>query len=261
MDQKPIIPLAGQPSPQPAARQETRLNQPSDPRLESAVDRVRQQLTRYRQEGLRLCSSSSFQTHSIPLLHLIARFAPDTPVYFLDTGFHFPETLTFRDRIAADLDLNVIDLRSAVGKMGQRDTSGQFLFASDPDHCCYLNKTQPMQAVLPAYDIWIAGLRRDQNAHRKNLAAEMPGTGGVTRFHPVLEWDARLIWAYRKLHDLPEHPLEAKGYFSVGCEPCTQKFDLEFDPASATDRGGRWAGMKKTECGLHTDLVASNPPA
>lgn len=233
----------------------TNVHAPTDRRIAAEEDRVRRQLAAYRERGLKLCTSSSFQTHSIPLLHLLHRFAPDTPVYFLDTGFHFPETLTFRDRVAAMLDLNVVDLRSPVGKLGQRDAEGHFLFASDPDQCCRLNKTVPMAEVLAAHDVWIAGLRRDQNAHRSGLSAEAPGPHGTVKYHPMLEWNARMIWRYRQRHGLPEHPLEAKGYFSVGCEPCTARF-----AEGGNDRGGRWAGLRKTECGLHTEL-AGNPPA
>ncbi len=226
-----------------------------DRRIAAEEARMRSALDRYRECGLKWCTSSSFQTHSIPLLHLLQRFAPDTPVYFLDTGFHFPETLVFRDRMAAELGLDVRDVRSPVGKMGQLDAGGRFLFASDPDQCCYLNKTAPMAAVLPGYDIWIAGLRRDQNAHRAGLATEAPGPHGTRRYHPMLEWDSRMIWRYREQHQLPEHPLEAQGYFSVGCEPCTQRFSLEAAAeAEKSGRSGRWAGLRKTECGLHTEL-------
>ncbi len=105
------------------------------------------------------------------------------------------------------------------------------------------------------YDIWIAGLRRDQNAHRAGLATEAPGPHGTRRYHPMLEWDSRMIWRYREQHQLPEHPLEAQGYFSVGCEPCTQRFSLEAAAeAEKSGRSGRWAGLRKTECGLHTEL-------
>ena len=220
--------------------------------LQAAVATVESELQRYLGAGVSLCASSSFQTHSLPLLHMIGRFAPDTPVYFLDTGYHFPETLRFRNQVAVSFGLNVVDIRSHVTPLGQRDMEGRMLFASDPDHCCWLNKTQPMNQVLSKYDVWIAGLRRDQNAHRKNLGKEMPGPEGTTRFHPMLDWDAKMIWEYRKQWHLPEHPLEAQGYLSVGCEPCTGKYIPDQD---GTDRGGRWAGMRKTECGLHTELI------
>jgi phosphoadenosine phosphosulfate reductase len=247
-------------------------------KLRDAVARFAESVERYRHAGARLFASSSFQTHSLPLLHLLSRFAPETPVYFLDTGFHFPETLAFRNHMAQQMQLNVLDLRSPVGKMGQRDGAGQLLFASDPDHCCYLNKTLPLDSILPRYDVWISGLRRDQNNYRKQLSEVLPGPYGTERWHPMLEWNARMIWQYRQAHELPEHPLEAKGYLSVGCEPCTERYldstalgsvagNTAGSPAeqlvpvgagedAETARGGRWAGLRKTECGLHTDLMA-----
>ena len=229
--------------------------------LQQAELRFQQKLNQYQQDGKRLFASSSFQTHSLPLLHLISRFSPQLPVYFLDTGFHFPETLAFREQITRQFQLNVIDVRSPVGKLGQRDASGQLLFASDPDHCCYLNKTLPMETILPQYDVWISGLRRDQNSHRKDLKEEAAGQHGSLRWHPMLEWNARMIWQYRKEHQLPEHPLEAKGYLSVGCEPCTARYLAQYSDqgtgkqSEEAARAGRWAGLKKTECGLHTDLM------
>ena len=93
------------------------------------------------------------------------------------------------------------------------------------------------------------GIRADQNANRKNMKIEQNGAFGCKRFHPVLDWNNKMIFDYIKKYNLPKHPLEAKGYLSIGCEPCTQKFSAE------NDRSGRWAGLNKTECGLHTDLA------
>lgn len=217
--------------------------------IEQSVAQIEEQLRLYEKKGLRLFASSSFQTHSLPMLHLIGRFAPSTPVFFINTGFHFPETLIFRDRIARDFGLNVVDVKSDVPKNLQRDIDGQFYFTSEPDYCCFLNKTQPLKHAMVDYDVWINGIRRDQNANRKNMQYEEQTPDGKLRYHPMLEWNSRMIFEYRKKHDLPEHPLEQHGYFSVGCEPCTRKYDVN------NDRNGRWFGMKKTECGLHTELV------
>src|SRR5690606_38040739 len=126
---------------------------------------------------------------------------------------------------------------------------GQFYFTSDPDRCCFLNKTQPMEPLLIGYDVWINGIRADQNANRKDMLSEQPASHGAVRFHPMLDWSGKKIFEYINEHNLPRHPLEDKGYMSIGCEPCTRKIDL------SNDRSGRWFGMNKTECGLHTDLV------
>jgi phosphoadenosine phosphosulfate reductase len=201
-------------------------------------------------EGLKPFVSSSFQTHSIPLLHIISSISREIPVYFIDTGFHFPETIIYKERIAELLGIEVISTKPLVCKSLQVDGDGNLYFASDPDHCCYLNKIQPLEPVLMTHDIWINGIRGDQSAHRKQLGVIEQGPFGTRRYHPMLGWSSKEIYYYRKLYDLPPHPLEEKGYQSIGCEPCTRKMDPEGD-----ERQGRWFGLKKTECGLHTDLI------
>jgi phosphoadenosine phosphosulfate reductase len=211
---------------------------------------IKNKLTQYEKEGKRLFTSSSFQTHSIPLLHIISRINRHIPVYFLNTGYHFPETIEFRDQIVDRLGLNLKDLKPETPKNMQRDDEGKLLFTSDPDYCCYLNKTQPMEKVLMSHDVWINGVRADQSAVRKSFGLEQPAPFDTIRFHPMLDWNSKMIFDYRKEYDLPAHPLEEKGYLSIGCEPCTRKMDLEMQ-----EREARWYGMNKTECGLHTDLA------
>src|SRR5690606_41203851 len=103
--------------------------------------------------------------------------------------------------------------------------------------------------VLGEFDVWMNGIRADQNANRKNMQIEQPAPKDAIRFHPMLDWNMKMIYDYIREHNLPKHPLENAGYMSIGCEPCTRKMSFE------NDRGGRWFGMNKTECGLHTDLV------
>lgn len=213
-------------------------------------EQIKKQLEQYRSEGKKYFTSSSFQSHSIVLLHLLSRIDRSVPVYFLNTGFHFPETLSFRDKVTELLHLNLKIVESPTPKIHQRDWGGKFLFASDPDYCCYLNKTLPMEPVLAEFDVWINGVRADQSNTRKNFRVEEPAPFGAIRFHPMLNWNSKMIWEYQKKYSLPFHPMESKGYLSIGCEPCTQKISLE-----ENNRSGRWAGMKKTECGLNTDLV------
>lgn len=194
--------------------------------------------------------TSSFQTHSLPLLHIACEFDPSIPVYFLDTGFHFPETRHFRDEVSSLLGLKLVNLESPVPKSGQRDLTGRFLFTSDPERCCFYNKVLPMEPVLKSHDVWVAGVRSDQTTFRAGLVEEMPGRHGTIKYHPMLHWNAKMIWEYRKTHRLPEHPLDSQGYLSVGCSPCTQRWNED-----APVRNGRWAGMSKEECGLHINLV------
>lgn len=157
----------------------------------------------------------------------------------------------YRDRITELLGLNVKDVFSSTPKSQQKDSQGRLLFASDPDYCCYLNKTQPLEPILAEYDIWINGVRADQSATRKEFKVEEKAPFNTTRFHPMLDWTPKMIHYYLEENKTPRHPLEEKGYFSVGCEPCTRAFDADMD-----ERGGRWFGLKKTECGLNTDLIS-----
>ena len=214
------------------------------------IPEIRQKIEEYKREGKRLFTTSSFQTHSIPMLHILSEIDNSIPVYFINTGYLFPETISFRDEVADRLGLEIVDLKPNTPKYMQRETNGKLFFTTDPDHCCYLNKTQPMESVLASHDIWINGVRGDQSAVRKAMKIEQPAPFDSIRFHPMLDWDKRKIFAYIKEHDLPKHPLDAQGYISIGCEPCTRKMDLEMQ-----EREARWFGLNKVECGLHTDLV------
>jgi len=218
--------------------------------FEEKTAETRDAINGFLAEGKKLFVGSSFQSHSIPLLHIIRSISKDIPVYFIDTGFHFPETIIYKEQITKLLDLNVISTRSLVCKRLQCDADGSFYFASDPDHCCYLNKIQPLEPVLIEFDVWINGVRGDQSETRRQMGRTANGPFGTMRYHPMLDWNNKEIFYYRKLFELPSHPLEDKGYMSIGCEPCTRKVDPDGD-----ERQGRWFGMKKTECGLHTDLI------
>ncbi len=213
-------------------------------------EEIAKKLQQYKAEGKRMFTTSSFQTHSLVLLHIISRIDNTIPVYFINTGFLFPETVQFKDTVAKQFGLNIISTKGIVPKLQQKDNDGKFLFTSDPDYCCHLNKVQPLDAVLADYDIWINGVRADQSAVRKAMKIEQPAPHGVTRFHPMLDWSKPEIYRYIKEYNLPRHPLEAQGYDSIGCEPCTRKMIL------GDDRSARWFGLKKTECGLNTDLVS-----
>ena len=215
-------------------------------------EEIEHKINQYKSEDKRLFTTSSFQSHSIVLLHILSRIDKSIPVVFINTGYHFPETVEFRDQVKDAFGLtNVIDLRPEVPKFMQRDSEGRLLFTSDPDHCCYLNKTQPVDSLLLRHDVWINGVRGDQSAVRKAMKTEQPAPHGTVRFHPMLDWNAKMIYQYQKEYDLPKHPLESNGYLSIGCEPCTRKVDPEM-----MEREARWYGMNKTECGLHTDLVS-----
>ena len=220
--------------------------------FEKLTDEIRQDLDAYKARGLKIFASSSLQTNSMPLLLIISQVAPETPIYFLNTGYHFPETLAFRQQVKDMLNLNITDLFSAVPKYQQRDASRRLLFTSDPDYCCYLNKIQPLEPILASHDVWISGVRGDQSKVRAQMKREEKAPNGVLRYHPMLGWTSKMVYDYIRLHNLPKHPLEGEGYVSIGCEPCTRKIDVD---AMLDDRNGRWFGMNKTECGLHTQLI------
>jgi len=214
------------------------------------VKEIENKVLGYHKEGKKMFVTSSFQTHSIPLLHILSNIDAPVDVLFINTGFHFPETIVFRDEIAKQFGLNIVDIHSTIPKNLQRNSEGQFYFTTEPDYCCQINKTQPLEPYLMQYDIWINGIRADQNANRKSMQIEQEAPHNTMRFHPVLDWNSKMIYEYRQEHKLPEHPLEAQGYLSIGCEPCTRKFDIN------DERSARWFGMNKTECGLHTDLAS-----
>jgi len=211
---------------------------------------IKSKIESYQRVGLKLFTTSSFQTHSLVLLHIISRIDNRIPVFFINTGYHFPETISFKDHIAKLFAIHVRDVFPLTPKSMQKDSHGRLMFASDPDYCCFMNKTQPMEPVLAAHDVWINGVRGDQSDVRKNFKTETPAPFNTIRFHPMLDWSPKMIHDYLKQHNIPHHPLEEKGYFSIGCEPCTRRIDMNADA-----REGRWFGMKKTECGLNTDLA------
>lgn len=194
--------------------------------------------------GTGLVTTSSFQTQSVPLLHLLSRFASEVPVLFLDTGFHFPETIAFKDRLAERLGLDVRELRPEMGHAGFLRRYGE-LHRHDPDHCCHVNKVLPLRRALDGVPAWISGIRRDQTPQR----AEVPIVDlvdGRYKVCPMARWTERDVWSYLDRHDLPSHPLLADGYRSIGCAPCTRPV-----LAGEDGRAGRWSGRGKTECGLH----------
>lgn len=191
--------------------------------------------------------SSSFQTHSIPLLHIVHQvFQADAPIIVLtDTGFLFPETKIFAREICGQLDLKLVVARSEHGYFSQKQTSGDFLYTRDPDLCCRLNKISPINSFLTSHEVWINGARKDQTTFRADLLPTERVNSKCIRIHPLLDWSSKEIFSYRRTHRLREHPLDSFGYRSIGCQPCTAKFD-----PNRTDREARWLGFEKEECGL-----------
>ena len=208
-------------------------------RLAWAVDRF----------GERLLFTSSFGAGSGVLLHMWSEVARELPVIFLDTGFLFPETLEYRDRLIDLLRLNVDVVRPRVGREEFLRENGANVYEFNPDFCCEHNKVEPLAPHLARSSAWISGLRRDQSRERSTTPILLPTEEGPTKVHPLATMTAREVTAYMQEHGVPEHPLVARRYLSIGCAPCTRPVADGED-----ERAGRWAGKAKTECGIHTAL-------
>jgi len=209
-----------------------------------AQEFLRQRLIRAQQP----CITSSFQAEDVVVLDMVRAILPRIPVLFLETGYHFPETLDYRDRMAAEWDLNLVNVLPQHTVVEQESEFG-ILYQSAPDRCCGLRKVEPLFRSLAPYDTWITGLRREQSKSRANLQAEesfaLPTGHKLAKLSPLAEWSTRDVWQYAEAHSIPLLPLYEKGYTSIGCAPCTS---LPFDPNDP--RSGRWSG-RKLECGIH----------
>lgn len=203
----------------------------------------------------KLIATSSFQTHSIPLLFFISQEAPKIPVVFIDTGFHFSETIEFRDHI---VDLFGLNLKVVEPQIKGQDFLRTFgpVYNQSPDACCFYNKVAPFHLFMKNYQAWISGIRRDQTINRKqSLAVEQHPFLPYHKINPVIGWSAREIDLFIDEHNLPRHPLWEKGYRSIGCKLCTSPVSSEED-----DRAGRWSNFDKTECGLHIESKSNTKP-
>jgi phosphoadenosine phosphosulfate reductase len=206
-----------------------------------------------RQFGDRVVVSSSFQTQSVALLHLIGQVCPQLPVIFVDTGYHFAETLAYRDQLIDLLGINVISVSADLDKRQDFDADGITpLHRTNPDLCCALHKTAPMAKALIGRDAWISGIRRQQTGTRSAAHHIEQQADGLYKLNPLLGWTSKDLWTYINRHDLPTHPLFSLGYASIGCAPCTRAIQDGED-----ERAGRWAGTNKIECGLHTADIRS----
>ena len=193
-------------------------------------------------DGLVLTSS----LNDAVMIHLVEQVAPGLDVLFLDTGYHFVETIGTRDAVAAVHDVNLISLTPAQSVAEQDATWGKDLFATNPDQCCALRKTAPLDAALTGYTAWASGIRRaDSVARAKTPIVSWDLRRKIIKLAPIATWSDADVTDYVDRHGLMINPLLEDGFPTVGCEPCTTR-------ASADDpRAGRWAGLAKTECGIH----------
>jgi phosphoadenosine phosphosulfate reductase len=201
--------------------------------------------------GERLLFTSSFGAGSGVLLHMWSRVAPHLPVVIVDTGFLFDETLAYRDALAQQLGLRIEVARPDVPRDDFLWEHGADIMARDPDFCCAKNKVAPLLPYIARSLAWVSGLRRDQGKTREHVPILQPTEDGPIQIHPLASMTGAEADAYMRAHGIPEHPLKARRYLSIGCWPCTQAVAEGED-----ERDGRWAGTAKTECGIHTFLKA-----
>lgn len=196
-----------------------------------------------------VCITCSFQAEDMAVLHMLRKRIPEVPVLFLDTGYHFSETFAYRDRMALQWKLNLVNLAPAMTVPEQESAFG-ILHQTNPARCCQLRKVEPLMAALEDFDVWFTGLRREQSPTRRNLKKleqhRLPSGKSLEKVSILADWQWPQVSEYVSSHGIEVLPLYHLGYPSIGCEPCTNL------PVDGSDpRSGRWAG-KKLECGIHT---------
>ena len=196
----------------------------------------------------RLALVSSFGAEAIVLLHLVAQVDHNLPVLFIDTDLLFAETLRYQQQVSTFLGLTNVQVIHTNTQQHARMDPLDKLHLSDPNACCHLRKTAPLNHALRRFDGWISGRKRFQGSSRANVAGfEVDPDRDKIKINPLAQWSQPDIDLYLKENNLPRHPLVQKGYPSIGCLPCTAPVAAGADP-----RSGRWAGQTKTECGLHS---------
>jgi phosphoadenylyl-sulfate reductase (thioredoxin) len=205
----------------------------------------------------RLTFATGFGAEGCVIIDLIARHHLPIDLFTLDTGLLFPETYELWRRLEARYNVKIRAVRPVQSVEAQAAAHGPRLWERDPDLCCDLRKTRPMQMALAGFDAWITGIRRDQTADRAHArVTEWDARLGLVKVNPLLTWTSDDVWRHVRMHDVPTNPLYSEGYSSIGCYPCTTPVAPGEDP-----RAGRWRGRGKTECGLHARVIKVTPAA
>src|SRR6202171_2997264 len=196
-----------------------------------------------------VCLTCSFQAEDMIVLSLLKNRIPEIPVLFLETCYHFSDTYQFRDRIAAEWKLNLVNVLPSK-TVEQQESQFGILYREDPAKGCQVRKVEPLMESLEPFEIWFTGLRREQSPTRKNLQKvehhRLPSGKTLLKVSPLVDWTWAQVWEYTGKHGLRYLPQYDQGYLSIGCEPCTA---TPSDPSNPRSR--RWSG-KKLECGIHT---------
>ncbi len=231
-------------------------NRPSDQELKVLSDSLEsrqpwevleQALTMFKGKIVLACS---FGAEDVALVDMMHRIDRQSPLFYLDTDFLFPETIEVRDRIVERYGLKpeqVIQVKSLLTPDQQAAQYGASLWEKSPDHCCQLRKIEPLGRVLSNYAAWITGIRRDQAPTRANAGIiEWDKKFNLVKVNPLARWTSEQVWTYIQLHEVPYNVLHDRNYPSIGCTHCTAPVAPGEDP-----RSGRWKNFAKTECGLH----------
>jgi len=199
--------------------------------------------------GQSACVTCSFQAEDMIVLDLLRKRIPSIPVLFLETGYHFRQTYEYRDRIAKEWSLNLVNLVPQ-RTVAEQEAEFGILYRTDPTKCCQLRKVEPLFQALEPYELWFTGLRREQSPTRKNLMKmeqhRLPSGKSLLKVSLLADWTWGQVWEYTTQNELSHLPQYDQGYLSIGCEPCTAIPDDPNNP-----RSGRWGGTK-LECGIHT---------
>lgn len=208
--------------------------------------------------GMRAAIGTSFQGAGLVVMHTAFALGYRFPVFTLDTGLLFPETLELKARIEARFGIEIESLKPEQTVEEQAAENGPELWNRHPDLCCSLRKVLPLQKKLSEIDVWITGVRRQQSATRESVKIaelyhfDVLRDRYILKLSPLATWSSARVQAYLAGHDLPQNALLDRGYRSIGCMPCTRPVG-EGD----SERAGRWTGFDKSECGIHTFLGAS----
>jgi phosphoadenosine phosphosulfate reductase len=199
----------------------------------------------------RVALTCSLSVDDTVLAHMIQEINPSVPIIFIDTGFHFDETLELRDRLTELWGWNLVEYRPRLSIEEQDRLFGPELYTRQPDQCCALRKVEPMRRALAGLTAWISGLRRSQAANRAAIGKVerhlLENDRAVLKVNPLADWHSAQLWEYVRSEGIPYNPLYAQHYRSIGCKPCTKPVR-----PGEPQRLGRWPKMTKTECGLHT---------
>jgi phosphoadenosine phosphosulfate reductase len=235
------VTIAVRPTPELAAE--------ADARFEGIADPVEQALAVLRWAGETFGEKFALTSSMADglLAHLASRAIPGVHVIFLDTGYHFAETIGTREWIAGVLPITLVNVQPATTVAQQDEEHGARLYERDPDLCCALRKVQPLQRTLAGYAAWGSGIRRDEAPTRAGTRlVDWDAKRGMVKVNPIAAWTQADVDAYVAEHQVPVNPLFELGYGSIGCAPCTRPVAPGEDA-----RAGRWAGKNKIECGLH----------